>query len=169
MNRYPHSCVVLAVDSAERSGWSLWSCGVRINSGEVHAFDADAVDGVCRAALKYSYEELPKVLVLERPFGGTLRVVDGLGMRRGAWVSAWLRLGNAKRRIVSVYPATWRAPFGIKGKVDERMQSPLLEAHGVNLHRVAGPDEFEALFIGLWGLRSPKVGAVIPKKYRAAA
>jgi len=167
-SRYPHNCVVLAVDSAARSGWSLWSCGVRINSGECDPLDAEAVDGVCSAAGKYSYEALPKVLVLERPFGGTLRTVDGLGIARGAWVSAWLRAGGKKRRVVSVYPQSWRGPLGIKGKIDPLMQRPVLKSHGIDLHREPGSDEFEALLIGLWALRSPKVGAVIPKQWRAA-
>lgn len=170
MSRHPHSCVLLAVDSASTSGWSLWSCGVRINSGEVDPSDHEAVAGVCQAAVKYSYEELPKVLVLERPFGGTLRTVDGLGMRRGMWLASWARACQDRRprRYVSVYPQTWRKVFGLKSKVMAEYQQPTLRAHGVDLHRQPGSDEFEALMIGLWAMRSDKVAAVIPKKYRAA-
>lgn len=170
MSRHPHSCVILAVDSASSSGWSLWSCGVRLNSGQCDASDPEVVGTVCAAAVKHSYDELPKVLVLERPFGGTLRTVDGLGMRRGMWMAGWARACRTRRprRYVSVFPQTWRKVFGLRAKVAPEYQQATLKAHGVDLHRPVGGDEFEALMIGLWALRADKVGAIIPKKYRAA-
>lgn len=168
--RHPHSCVILAVDSANRSGWSLWSCGVRLSSGECLAADSAAVDAVCAEAIKHSHDQLPRVLVLERPFGGTLRTVDGLGMCRGYWRAAWARACRTRRpgRCVNVFPATWRKAFGLKSKVMPEYQQATLLSHGVSLHRQPGSDEFEALMIGLWAMRSDKVAAMIPKKYRAS-
>lgn len=170
MNAYhPHSAVILAVDTAKNSGWSLWSCGVRLDSGEVKADDSEAVEAICAAANKHAERELPKVIVLEKPYGGTLRTVDGLALRRGMWLRSWQRVCDRPRHKVDVYPQTWRAAFKLKGKVMPEYQRATLAAYGVNLHRQPGSDEFEALMIGLWSLRAEKVGSLIPRKFRGAA
>lgn len=162
----PHSCVVIGVDTATNSGWSIYSCGVRLNSGEVNVDNDEALLGICNAAVKWS-GELPVVLVLERAYGGTKATVEGLAMARKAWLIAWKKANGIKtaRRVVLVYPQTWRSSLGFKGKVPEALQLAYLRAHELDYpHRGVGPDEFEALLIGLWGCRAGEVGAVLPKR-----
>jgi hypothetical protein len=166
----PHPCVVLAVDTATTSGWAIYSCGVRLNSGEVDINDDAALLGICNAAVKWS-GELATVLVLERAYGGTKATIEGLAMARKAWLIAWKKANGTKtaRRVVLVYPQQWRSPLGFRGKVPVAMQKAYLRAHELDYpHREAGPDEFEALLIGLWACRASEVAAVLPKGAKRA-
>lgn len=168
MSRAPNQCCILAVDTAARSGWALVLCGVRINSGEVSIDDDEALRGICNAAVRYTV--VPSILVLERPWAsGHASAYIGLGAARHAWLKAWKRANNTKtvRRCISVLPQTWRGALGIKGKVaSQEMRLALCEAHRLSTTRPIGDDEFEALMIAAWGIYSPKVTALLPKRKR---
>lgn len=160
----PIRCVVLAVDTARNSGVALFSRGVLHDSGEVDIFDARSLEWWCRQALEHKDEYALKhdprraVLVLERPWGGSFMTVEGLGAARHAWVSAWLSAGGAKKRVVRVYPQTWRGALGIRGPRDEAGFACATRGALVR------PDEAAAICIGSWGCRAPEVFDVLPKE-----
>lgn len=168
MNK-PNQCAILAVDTARNSGWALFSCGVKIDSGEVNIDDREAVLAICAAAVGCM---LRAVLVLEAPWGGRKHTLLGLGGAREVWLHAWRKANKTKttRRVVSVLPQVWRGPLGLKRKVDPRMQDQILASFDLKyITRGVGPDEFEALLIGYWATHSRKVAALLPDKMRAAA
>lgn len=114
----PHECVLLTVDTAEHSGWSIRVRGELVNWGEVDMLDPSKssdrsgegsgwdADRVCLHALEECAfgNDLPVVLVYELPFGGTRQ-----GQYIGAWKRSFIGAGGAKARMHGVYPSTWRA------------------------------------------------------------
>jgi hypothetical protein len=116
------------------------------------------------------------VLVLERSWGGGNHQIEGLGAARHAWLIAWCEAHATKtpRRVVRVFPATWRARMGIRkfsvalGSAREqemRAACRLLEGH------TPGPDESAAILIGKWSCHAGEVAAALvskPKKAKAA-
>lgn len=167
-------CIMLAVDVATRSGWAIYSAGVRLHSGECNISDRVAVRGACDAAVKWR-GELPTVLVLERPWGARRNVTAtlmALGAARQVWLEEWAAANGRKRppRVVKFLPSEWQGPLGLRGKVAPEMQLALLKAHDLDYpHRTVGADEFDALMMGLVATRSARVAAVLPKPRRKAA
>jgi hypothetical protein len=181
----PHECVVLAIDTAQRSGWAVYVCGELVSSGEVDVLDPSKstdecgvsgwdADRVCLHALwevafsldwDAPYSEA--VLVFERPFRGTTQ-----GQWIGAWKAAWARLGGHKRRMVGVYPSSWRArvlgPGWSRALRDDVRRAERSLAQSI-AGRYVGPDEATAVLIGRWGVRAGETAAVLPKRRRKAA
>ena len=171
----PHECIVLAVDTAETSGWAVYAAGELVNWGEVDMMrpersrDRWGVSGwdanrVCMHALVETGHDTgwPVVMVFERPFRGTTQ-----GQWIGAWKLAFLHNGGHKNRIIGVYPASWRA------RVLRAANAPREQARKSEMDRARqesssthwiGPDAAAAICIGLWAVRSGDVAAKLPKK-----
>lgn len=162
----PHECVVLAVDTAERSGWALYVRGNLEMFGEVDMLNVcrDYIPpwmSPCADARIYAESEgLPAVLVYERPFRGTTQ-----GQWIGAWKAAWKMEGPARAKNVGVYPATWRARVlgsGSLERSDARKREALIAAKLAD--EIVRPDEAAAICIGQWAIRCGEVAAKLPKR-----
>jgi hypothetical protein len=174
-------CVVVGVDTANRSGYAVRVAGRLVESGEIQTdrdrvvirrVIADAVERArrldCREPLTLDFRV---VLVLEKAWGGDTRTVLGLGAARERWVDAWVRMGQPLQRIVDVYPSTWRARvLGIGSVRVPRDVVRATEMH-VALAEMAklgvdelGPDEAAAILIARWGARAGEVGKVLESK-----
>lgn len=189
----PWPCVILAVDTATNSGWSVWRDGSLLKSGEQRVDDALAyidVAHICRDALSYCPEGTGNglgVLVLERPWGGGWKATAGLAIAAKMWRDGWEAAGGSARRVVRVYPATWRSAVlgkARRGKHDtedairqaESTVAVALKANAGIGHRVANgtfaavyADEAAAICIGKWATHAGEVGKVLPAKIRKAA
>jgi hypothetical protein len=88
--------------------------------------------------------------------------VLSLGAQWGRWLAEFERLDVPPKRILLVDTGTWRqAIFGrSRGASDGFKRQAQMRARVVLGHDV-GPDEAEALCIGLWGLRSEKVAKAL--------
>jgi len=170
----PNECVVLAVDTAKNSGWALYVRGKYHSSGEVGIMNHGALVGlVCIGAGEVMDAGLRSdkyVLVLERPWGGGNHQIEGLGAARHAWLSAWCDAHATKtpRRVLRVYPATWRARLFGRTKQTTGSESSFALVHK---RSAAGSDEAAAICIGAWASHAGEVAAALfpaPKKVKAA-
>lgn len=169
----PWPAIILAVDTATNSGWSLWKHGKMLDSGAHKIANAGEsyVDlaNICRQALGHCEDArcLDGVLVLERPFGGSNSgTLMALGVAHRLWRDAWDCAGGGARRIVRVYPVTWRSKIlgvtrGIEVRLRELEQAARFAHHLGD--RQATPDEAAAICIGKWACHAGEVGRVLPK------
>jgi ribosome modulation factor len=165
----PWLAVVLAVDTATRSGWALYASGRLRASGEVSTRDEGALaDIVVDAARRAADGGLPLVLVLEASFGGPTYVVTALGQARERWLRAWRDAGQEMRRVVLVQPQSWRAvmldPTLRRAKRDALRAAEAVVASGI-VGRAVEPDEAAAVLIGRWAARSLPVGKSLGKTW----
>lgn len=169
----PWKCVVLAVDTATRSGWSIAVCGKYDRSGEVHTRDVAELGRVVGEAQQLAANlEVPLVLVLEKPFGGHAITVATLGEARGTWKSAWRSAGLSDGKVTMVMPQTWRASVlgpGINRAGREIIRARELQLAAAIAERVVGPDEAPAVLIARWASHSAIVGKLIGLRARAAS
>jgi len=166
-----HDAAILGVDTAAVSGVAvrvrgrlMMSCEVRIDRPEEVT---EVVTYLGRVAERAG---LPIGVVLERPWGGPSRTVEGLGVARGSWLTALQRAGYPKGKVVSVMPNTWRsAVFGghwVRAKRDD------IRAHELGTARVEagrpdiGSDEAAAIWISYWACYSDEVRARLGKRGR---
>jgi hypothetical protein len=173
----PHDCVVLAIDTASNSGWSIWQCGQFYSSGETKVMDHGKlvliVEQAVEAALGARLTAKQVVLVLERPFAGNAWTQQSLGASRHAWLSAWCEVHGTKvpHRRVLVYPPTWRSHMFRTTKHTLPFESDfgqsMLDIIGVQ--RAVGPDEAAAICIGKWATTAGEVLKVLPKRRVKAA
>ena len=164
----PWLAAVLAVDTAATSGWSVRIAGRQYEFGECDSKDACAVLEIVHWALKRAAQaKLPLVLVLERPWGGTLSTVAGLGRAHERWERAWRDLAQAESRIVRVHVAEWRAAvLGGHWVNAPRDQVRAYEQHVATImvgQEVSG-DEAPALLIGHWAATAARVGRAIGRR-----
>jgi hypothetical protein len=150
--------VLLAVDTAKSSGWCLLQGGKYVDSGQCDAFGSVPRE-LCARAVALN----PKaVLVLEKPFGGNLATLTGLGAARGCWLSAWRSATGRKTdvRVVSVLPQVWRSQlFGATASfaLQEKLTAQL-----VSRKTDIGADEAAASCIARWAMRAqPSQRAVV--------
>jgi len=169
----PWHCVVLAVDTAALSGWSVRVAGRQAEFGEVDTLDTAAVSHIVRWAVrKADRVRMPLVLVLEAPWGGKPWVLVALGQARERWLYAWRLAEQPAAKVVRVKPNVWRGPVlgrrfvGAK-RAEVRAQEQTIASAMVG--EPVGGDEAAALLIGRWAERSAKVGQVIGTKARAAS
>lgn len=166
----PWLCVVLAVDTARRSGFGVFESGRYCESGEVDTLDEPTVELIVRNAVERAEAlRLPIVLVLEAPFGGSVDVVSALGVARERWLRAWRLAGQSLARVVKVQPSTWRAPvlgaqwIGVpraEVRAHERLiATAMLRRAGTSGH--VGDDEAPAILIGVWASHAARVGKAI--------
>lgn len=161
----PLRCVVLAVDTAARSGWAvLAGQDDYLAWGEADTLDPEALTYIVRwAAGQAQGRQLPLVLVLEQPWGGPMPVVLALGGARERWLCAWRGAGFAGR-VVSVQPAVWRAP--VLGRGWARAPRGDVRAHEQGVaamlvgERCRG-DEAAAILIAKWAMRAAAVARVL--------
>lgn len=163
-NRGCWRLVLLCVDPGTRSGWSLWLCGGLVASGEVDALEQAEVDRVVTECLGLARcMDVPAVMVLEKTWSG--RQGQASGPSRPIWRRAWKRGGGVQKRVVGVYPATWRSRVLGAGMGKARRGTARAAERGLARHltrRDVGVDEAPAICIGLWARRSEATVAVLP-------
>jgi hypothetical protein len=169
----PWLCVVLAVDTARRSGWSVSVSGRRVDSGELDTLDEPAIDKVVLWAIDLAaLQKLTAVLVLESPWGGNVAIVAALGQARERWRRAWCAAGQSSARIVKVTPSEWRGPV-LGSKCVRMTRSEIREREQLIAHamtgRIVGPDEAPAILICHWGSHAAAVGKAIGKRAQRAS
>lgn len=175
-NATEHACVIVAVDTARRSGYCVWSCGDVQSCGwvDISKDDPDSLiemaEKFANSPRKYSLPALPIVLVLEKPWGGSGLTQQALGAARHAWLAAWRRRGQPARKVVRVKPATWRkAVLGVtRGEQLERLElATASRLWGVG--PIDDRDVAAAVCIAEWAGKAGEVAAVLPKRRSKAA
>jgi hypothetical protein len=162
-------CVILAVDTASISGWSIVLRGLHVEQGELDTLDVEELRRVVRLANELARnEQLPCVLVLEAPWGGSPVIVAALGAARERWESVWRELAEGHRgKVVRVAVSTWRtAVLGADYAYAERNDARTRErqvAREITGHD-CGPDASPAVCIGYWASHAPMVGELIGKR-----
>lgn len=167
----PWACVILALDTAEQTGWSIRSLGKLKGHGEFKIYsDAGVrrvVDVVERAKSAAAQLNVPWVCMSERSWGGHM----GLGATHawGYWTFALRNAQLPRARMGQVYPATWRARVLAKGmasaerdvvRLHEQQTACALVGH------TCGPDESAAILIGKWATQAGETGELLPKNAR---
>lgn len=165
----PWKCSVLAVDTADNSGFSVWVDGTLVYSGEVETRDTALLNKIADWPSSHTISAGPPVLVLEAPWGGSTETVVGMAMARERWERAWRDAGEAMSRIVRVNPSTWRAAVlgnirGLKREQIREMEGRVARALLDSPKRVIGEDEAAAVCIGRWSSYAPQIGQVIGKR-----
>lgn len=163
----PWRVVLLAVDTARRSGWARFQSGLYQASGELDVVaDSHSVNLIVRTAVEHAAAlRLPAVLVYELPYGGARQ-----GGHRGTWTHAWYLAGGVKTRTVGVYPAQWRARIlghGMHAARREIVRPAEQRLAAQYVGRSVGPDEAPAILLGRYGSRAGAVGAKLTPKQRA--
>ena len=169
----PWLAVVLAVDTARRSGCAVLVSGRLAASGEVDTLDHEQVARVVRFAVQRGEQRgLPVVMVLEKPWGGSVQVVAALGVARERWQRAWRDAGQSRGRVVLVRPSTWRGPVlgreAVRASRDEVRARELSVASAI-LGRAASADQAAAVLIGRWAVHAAQVGRVIGERAKRAS
>jgi hypothetical protein len=177
----PWHCVILAVDTARRSGYARYYNGHLEEHGETDTLDEPILERIVENTLERAGRTLPCVLVLEAPFGGSVDVVTALGVARERWLRAWRKADQSPARVVKVQPSTWRAP--VLGS--EWVGRPRAEVRAHEM-RVAtafvqrgypsgfrpmplGGDQAAAILIGRWAAHAARVGRAIGKRAAKAS
>jgi len=172
----PWECVVLGVDTARRSGWSVFSRGHLVARGELDTLEAGAIEGVVQQAVDGAAAlGLPLVLVLEKPWGGkNVGVVTALGAAIERWERVWRALAQGHLgRVVKVGVSTWRA--AVLGPEWLGVERELVRAHEQLVARAllgvdqVGGDEAPAVLIGYWAARAGEVGRRLSKTAQRAS
>lgn len=166
--------VVLAIDTAKRSGWAVRVGAKLYASGECDTRDASELDDIVYEAVLRANPLIPwpvPVLVLERAWGNRTNTLLALGAARERWEAAWRRACMPASRIVHVYPARWRARVlggGAHCMPREQVRPLELAAarHEVGPGVDVGPDEAAAILISKWAAWAPEVGKCLPKVVR---
>lgn len=173
----PWLCVVLAVDTARRSGWCISVSGRRVDSGELDT-DTVVASALLSRLVRWAVDlgasgGLPVVLVLEKPWGGSSVIVASLGAARERWLRAWREGGQSSGRVLLVQPGTWRSAvlgsgsIGLTRDVVRGLEASFV-AHLMG-RRVAGGDECAAILIARWASQAAQVGKVIGKRAQRAS
>ena len=164
----PWECVVLAVDTARVSGWAIAIRGRLHSSGQLDTLHTGALERVVTLATEWARNlSLPCVLVLEAPWGGSVKIVASLGASSERWLRPWLAAGEAHARVVKVMPNQWRGP--VLGAAYVSCPRDKVRAHeqliaSLMLGRPAGDDEAPAVLIALWASHAARIGRVIGKR-----
>lgn len=142
---------LLALDVARSTGWCIVVDGAYHSSGECDAF-SDEPRTICARVIELDAKAR---VVAERPFGGSMATLIGLGAAKGAWEAAW-RAATGNRTVVrwrSVYPSTWRSQlFGSTASfaLQERLTAQLMTRK-----TDVGADEAAACAIARWAILRP--------------
>jgi len=168
----PWRCVILALDPAELSGFSIWDRGSFVESGEFRIYTDDGLREVIRvvehAKAIAARERVPWVAMAERSWGGYMGPAATHAV--GFWTFALRNAQLARARIGFVYPSRWRArelPKGINGSEREIVRASEAEtASALVGGRAVGGDEAPAILIGKWASKSGEVGELLPPNER---
>lgn len=163
MKPIPH--VILAVDAATASGWSIWLDGEIVAFGKASTRDPLSISSVCKHAVGLGQERGRKaVLVIEHSVfrGRSMRTAVGLGAKVGAWEIMWRQEGGHANKTIRVSPNEWRKPtIGVT-------RGPLIHKHEMaKATAVLGrepdtQDEAAAIVIGYWATYSSRVARKVP-------
>lgn len=175
----PHPCVILGIDPGATSGWAILtpeSSALCAGNATAPRLRCGTVNAGRNAVIVWAQEvaaeqNLPLIVVAEKWTAGgwaSHTTLLGLGAVWGKWEAALSEAGHPKRRIVRVYPQTWRARV-IGGRQrsteDWKAAAQTLVKHRFDKH--VSSDAAEAACIALWGLYAGEVGAVLPKRKAA--
>jgi hypothetical protein len=186
-----HKCVVLGIDPASTSGWSVFVDGTLVNSGVVEARHsgrqaprAHSIQEVVRNVIyrsmgnQFGIIARPAVAVAETwttgpgDYRATAAMMLGLGTSWGIWereLTSFAVTGDlyfSKRNIVRVNVATWRSK--LFGKVNvSKAEAIRYVKDQFKIARPVGHDEAEAICIGYWGTRAGEVGVAIERLKKA--
>lgn len=168
----PWLCAVLAVDTADRSGFATYVQGKLVEYGEVETRNAKSVERVVQDALTAA-GSLPLVLVLEFRWGGYVHVTAALRVACDRWRAVWVANNQAMARIHKVQPRQWRGPVlgsyyasNAAGREEVRKAEQSMAKGLVGLPAKAeiGPDAAAAILIGRWAMHAPEVGDCAGKR-----
>lgn len=159
----PHDAAVLAIDPGETSGWAIWVRGTLRAYGTCDVF-GDMPAELVRHFLR---EFGPHVAVIERPFLVRFGSQTNIGTADRIWRKRLEEAGLA-RRIVRVYPASWRARVLGKGWASAsrdlvRVREGIVAGAMTEVDHIH-PDAAAAVCIGRWGCFAGEVLAVLPKR-----
>ena len=159
---------VLAIDPGATGGWCIRTLGSWYSGTAKSASDRRAA---CEAALLAAdTNHAPLVVVAEQWTAGGIRGHAqwvGLGGAWGRWAEALELAGVPAKRIVRVYPQTWRKLLaglprrtGVEAKASAQLVARSL------LGRDVGTDEAEAVCIARWSETAAEVADVARKAMR---
>lgn len=159
----PHAAVILAVDTARRSGWSLWILGQLLRWGETDVLVERSVIQLCAVAIEQGRRQsLPVFLVLENPFRGANQ-----GQYRGNWKAAFVQAGGSVKRIIGVNPSTWRARVlggrASRAKREAVRAQEQAVAKWWTKTRAIGPDAAASVCLGAWARLCGEIGRKMPR------
>lgn len=165
---HPWPAVVLAVDTAALSGWSVWVSGRLERFGEADTLDAAALSEIVVWARWHAVEKrLGLAMVLEAAWGGTVPTLLALGAAAERWRVAWRAAGLGEAQVVKVQPSVWRrAVLGPEWASAPRAEVRAHEqaiASAMVRERVSA-DEAPAILIGRWAERAAAVGGVLRRR-----
>jgi len=161
----PLRAVICAIDSAKRSGCAIYVSGQLAEHREVDATrHAERAAAVQRALELAQASELPIALVLEVPYGGTLKTALSLTASSVLWKDTWLELGGSPKHVLERMANEWRATLygsgsGRLSREHNRRLEQLIAARIVSEHldRTLGDfggDESAAICLGFSAVRS---------------
>ena len=158
-----HRCVLLAVDPGETSGWAVFLSGSLVASG--HGSGMSPRNCAVAMALDLRTDHgLPLVVVAEswplrwRPAGAPREAW-------GMWLTAIADV-VPKRRIVRVQVGRWSAKIlgSCALTTEARRARSVAVARARTGLAITSHDEAAAVCLGLYAVRCPEVGRVLPKR-----
>ena len=168
----PWRCVILALDQANKTGWSVWVLGRLADHGEFDIRKSGGVEEtirVCQIAKTFALQlKVPWVCVTEASWGGYMK--PGASSSTGWWQFALRNAQLPFARMCDVYPSMWRARTLPKGmhaaKRDDVRACEVATVRRMLKGRAVGDDEAPAILIGKWATQAGRVGALLPKNQR---
>jgi len=158
----PIACILLALDTANVTGWAIRVCGLIESHGQHKLYTDDGMKSTDEVLSKLAQLRnatgLPIAVVSERSWGGYMG--QGATMGFGYWVHALRGIGVRMKRFQEVYPASWRAVI-LPGFHDAersivREEEQRKACAMVNANRL-GDDEAPAILISEWGAYAGEV------------
>lgn len=166
----PWDCVILALDAAATTGWSLWSRGILLRHGEFKIWTSTGQPEAARITAEArhvaSFYSIPWCVWAERSWGGRMGKVEPSSV--GYWRCCAMAEQLPRSRFGTVYPGTWRGATLPKGHAKDREGVRLAEqarARGM-WGKGIGEDEAPAMLIGLWATRAAETGELLPARQR---
>lgn len=105
----PLEAVVLAIDSAKRSGHATYVRGRLVHFGELDTRDPAARIAAIRFALDAAAAaNLQAGIAIETPFGGNLSTLLSLNTHVAVWRATWTALGGSPAATIDVQAQEWR-------------------------------------------------------------
>jgi hypothetical protein len=167
----PLDAVLIAIDSAKRSGFATYARGVVHRYGEIDTTRARDRDRVIEDAVSVAYRlGVPCGCVLEVPWGGYTSTVIALERTAQSWRSTWVAHGQDESRCIERTAGDWRnVLFGRRSM--PREQARMLEGAlarqiierqcGSPEYPPIGPDAAAAICIGQTITRARELLAVL--------
>jgi hypothetical protein len=160
----PHECIILGLDPATKTGWSIFVNGEYEDSGVARNLQqrCEVLEKLRAIALN---EELPVVVVAEDWTPGdwkSWKAISGIFESWGRWDEQLNLTGFTD--IVRVLVQTWRSDiFGRGAKRMNRKTAKAMARARVKsvYHLNVSSDEAEAILIGEWGCRAGEVGELL--------